>query len=154
YSGNSGQGAGFGGRVTIGEVHAQSRFRGAVVRALYTRGTLDDAAAVNAANGLTGDESVGSRFGGWYLEGGYELTSFFGRGDMSLTPYARYESLDSQRSVPSCFSRNPANDGTILTLGMAFKPIAQTVIKVDWQNVENKAKTGSDQWNIALGYIF
>jgi hypothetical protein len=158
YSGNSGQGAGFGGRVTIAEAHAQSRFRGAVVRALYTRGTLDDAAAINAANGLAGDESVGSRFGGWYVEGGYELTSdsvpFLGRGEMSLTPYVRYESLDTQRRVPAGFSRNPANDGTILTLGLAFKPISQTVIKVDWQNVENEANTGSDQWNIALGYIF
>jgi hypothetical protein len=154
YSGNSGQGAGFGGRVTIAEVHAQSRFRGALLRALYTRGTLDDAAAINAANGLEGEDSVGSRFGGWYVEGGYELTSLFGRGDMSLTPYARYESLDTQRRVPAGFSRNPANEGTIFTLGLAFKPIAQTVIKVDWQSVENEANTGSDQWNIALGYIF
>ena len=154
YSGDSGQDAGFGGRVTLGEVHAQSRFRGVQLRALYSRGTLDDAAAINTLNGLAGDESVGSRFGGWYAEGGYEIASLFGRGEMSLTPYARYEAFDTQRRVPSGFTRNPENDQTIFTIGMAFKPISQTVIKVDWQNVDNEAKTGRNQWNVALGYIF
>ncbi len=154
YSGESGQDAGFGGRLTLGEVHAQSRFRGVQLRALYARATLDDAAAINAANGLAGEESVGKSLGGWYVEGGYDLGGMLKRGEMSLTPFVRYEAFDTQREVPTGFSRNPANDQNILTLGVSFKPIPQTVIKIDWQNVENEANTGLDQWNIALGYIF
>ena len=50
--------------------------------------------------------------------------------------------------------RNPENDRRILTLGLSFKPIAQTVIKVDWENVENRARTGADRVNVSLGYIF
>jgi hypothetical protein len=154
YTGNSGQAADFNARVTLGEVHADARFRGVSLRALVARGTLGDAARVNDANGLAGEESVGKSFGGWYVEGGYDVSALLPRQDLSLTPYARYERLDTQRRVPAGFLRNPANDQSIFTIGLAFKPIPQTVIKVDWQNVENEAKTGQDQWNIALGYIF
>lgn len=147
YTGNSGQGRGFRGRVTLAEVHADSRFRGVSLRALFTRGTIGDAAVINEAKGLQGEESIGKSFGGWYVEGGYYITPMF-------APYARYERLDTQRSVPSGFVRNPANDQNIFTVGFAFKPISQTIIKADWSKVKNRAHTGADQFNVALGYIF
>ena len=155
FSGNTGQERSYGGRVTLAEVHADTKFSGLTLRGLYARGTIDDAAAINAANHFTGNSSVGESFGGWYVEGGYDVSSHvFSRGDMSLTPYARYEWLNTQKSVPSGFSRNPANEQKIFTVGFAFKPISQTVVKVDYQNVDNEAGTGINQWNIALGYIF
>ena len=157
YSGDSGQDGGFGGRLTLGEVHAQSRFRGVQLRALYSRATLGDAAAINEANGLIGNESVGETFGGWYVEGGYDLGGMLKRGELSLTPFVRYEAFDTQRKVPTGFLRNPANDQNILTLGVNFKPIPQAVIKIDWQDVDNAnngANSGTDQWNVSLGYIF
>ena len=150
YSGDSGQGAGFGGRVTLGEVHGAAKFRGITARALVARGSIGDAAAINNELGLTGDESIGSRFGGWYVEAGYDIT----RGEMSLTPYARYEDLNTQRRVPAGFTSDRANEQSIFTIGFAFKPISQTVIKVDYQNVDNARNTGTNQWNVALGYIF
>jgi hypothetical protein len=154
YTGNSGQGRGFSGRVTLGEVHADSKFRGISIRALAARGSVGDAARINAANGVGADESIGKSFGGWYVEGSYDIAPLLGRVSQSIAPYARFEQLDTQRSVPAGFSRNPANDRKILTLGLAWKPIPQTVIKADWQNVKNRARTGNDQLNIALGYIF
>lgn len=154
YSGDAGQGRGFGGRVTLGEVHADSRFRGISLRALVARGTIGDSARINEANGFQGAESVGKSFGGWYVEGAWDIAPVIGRVSQSIAPYARYERLDTQRSVPSGFSRNPANDQKIFTLGVAWKPISQTVIKADWQSVKNRARTGSDQFNLALGYIF
>jgi hypothetical protein len=135
-------------------LHADSRFRGAALRALWTRGTLGDAAGVNAANELTGEESVGKSFGGWYVEGGYDLAALMNRGNISLSPYVRYERLDTQRSVPTGFARNPENDRRITTIGVAFKPIAQTVLKLDWQRTRNRANTGNHQFNVGLGYIF
>jgi hypothetical protein len=142
------------GNYTVYDLHADARFRGAIVRALYARGTLDDAAELNALNGLTGNRSVGSSLGGWYLEAGYDLSSLVRFGEMSFTPYARYEQVDTQRRVPAGFSRNPANDQTIFTYGIQFKPIEQIVFKADYQNVDNEAGTGLDQWNIGIGYIF
>ncbi|MDQ3283016.1 MAG: hypothetical protein M3Q69_16570 [Acidobacteriota bacterium] len=154
YSGSSGQGRGFAGRVTLGEVHADARFRGVSLRALYTRGRVGNAAEIAEANGSEEDEAIGRSFGGWYLEGGYDITSLFGRGEMTLTPYARWESLDTQRQAARGFVRNPENEQNVLTLGVAFKPIPQTVIKLDWQDVDNEANTGTDQWNVSIGYIF
>jgi hypothetical protein len=154
YSGNSGQGGGFSGRVTLGELHAESRFRGASLRGLWSRGSIGDAAAINSANGLAGNESIGRTFGGWYVESGYDVASILPLGGQSLTPFLRYERFDPQRSVPAGFFRNPENDARVTTFGVAYKPIPQTVIKVDWQNVTNRARTGVDQLNVALGYIF
>lgn len=154
YSGNSGQDAGFGGCVTLAELHADAHFRGVSLRALVARGSIADAAAINAQNGLSGDGSVGRTFGGWYAEGGYDLASRMDLRGQSLAPYLRYERFDTQRSVPPGFARNPENDGSILTIGAAYKPVPQTVIKLDWQRAKNRAKTGDNQVNVALGYIF
>jgi hypothetical protein len=145
YSGNSGQGRGFGGRVRLAEVHAESKFRAVSLRALAARASIGDAAAINEANGFVGDESIGSRLGGWYVEGGYDL----GTGNVAVIPYARYERFDTQRSVPFGFERNPENNARILTLGLEVKPIPQTVIKADWQQRKNR-----NQFNLGLGYIF
>ena len=154
YTGNSGQELSYGGRVTIAEAHADAKFRGAMLRGLAARGTIDDAAQINATNKLTGAASVGDKFDGWYVEGGYDVMTLFPRREMSLVPFVRYEDFNTQASVPTGFLRNPANDQNLLTIGVNFKPIPQTVIKLDWQDVDNGANTGLDQWNIALGYIF
>lgn len=154
YSGNSGQGAGYAGKVTLADVHADAKFRGVILRGLWATGRIGDAGAINEANGLEGEESVGKTFGGWYAEAGYDLGAFIPRGEMSLIPYARYEKLNTQESVPAGFLRNPAHDTTVTTIGVAFKPIAQTVIKVDFQNHDNRANSATDQFNVSVGYIF
>jgi hypothetical protein len=154
YQGDTGHEKNFSGRVTLAEAHAETRFRGLVLRGLYARGTIGDAAAINASRNLTGAASVGERFGGWYGEAAYEITPTVGNRELSIIPHGRYEQFDTQMRVPSGFSRNRANNQNILTFGVAFKPIPQTIIKLDWQDVDNESATGIDQWNIALGYIF
>ena len=47
-----------------------------------------------------------------------------------------------------------ASEQKILTYGIQFRPVSQTVIKADYQDVDNEAGTGLDQWNIGIGYIF
>ncbi len=141
-------------RYTVYDVHADARFRGVILRGLWSRGSLDDAAELNVLNGLTGNRSVGKTMGGWYAEAGYDLSSLLPFGETSFTPYARYEQVDTQRTVPAGFLRNPANEQTIFTYGLQFKPLPQTVFKVDYQNVDNEAGTGLDQWNLGIGYIF
>lgn len=159
FAGNTGQGNTVNnevveGRLTIFDLHGETQFRGATLRALFARATLDDVDELNALSGLTGNRSIGESLGGWYLEAGYDLATLRGFGERSITPYVRYEQLDTQRSVPAGFSRNPANEQTIFTYGVQFKPIPQAVIKADYQNVDNEAGTGLDQWNIGIGYIF
>src|SRR5687768_8905114 len=87
-------------RYTVYDVHADARFRGVILRGLWARGTLDDAAELNVLGGLTGNRSVGKTMGGWYAEAGYDLSSLVTFGETSFTPYARYERVDTQRTVP------------------------------------------------------
>lgn len=160
FSGNTGQGNVLNGEtvegnLTIFDVHGEAQFRGATVRALWAQATVDDVAQLNALNNLTGNRSIGEELGGWYVEAGYDLSTLLPRfGESSLTPYFRYEQLDTQRSVPTGFLRNPASEQNIFTIGLQFRPVPQTVIKADYQNSDNEAGTGLDQWNIGIGYIF
>ena len=160
FSGDSDQGrttpAGrpFAGRTTLFDVHADWIWRGVWLRGLYARTTIGDAAAINEANGLTAEESVGSRQWGWYVQGGFDVLSLRSGSRASLTPFVRYERYDTQAEVPAGYSRNPENDVTVLTIGAVLKPIEPIAIKIDWQQRKNAARTGVDQWNVGLGYLF
>lgn len=157
YTGGSAQGRKadgreFDGRVTLVDAHAEWRWRGIQARALGAWGTIGDAAEINLANGLSGDESVPKRFTGAYLEAGFDV--LFGRSSASLVPFARWEQYDTQDEVPSGFARNPANDVRLWTFGVQYRPIPQVVVKLDYQDAHDEARTGVDQWNLALGWLF
>jgi hypothetical protein len=160
FSGNSAQGrvtpAGqsFSGLTTLFDVHADWKWRGIWLRGLYTHTSVGDAAAINQSNGFSGDESVGSRQWGWYVQGGFDVLSLKPGARASLTPFLRYERFDTQASVPAGYARNLENDVTLLTVGAVFKPIEPIAIKVDWQQRTNAARTGVNQWNVGLGYLF
>lgn len=147
-------GKSFTGNTTLFDVHADWRWRGVWLRGLYVRTTVGDAADINEANGFHGDESVGRRQWGWYLQGGFDVLSFAAGSHASLTPFVRYERYDTQAQVPAGYARNPGNDVELLTIGAVFKPIEQISIKVDWQQRTNAARTGVNQWNVGLGYLF
>jgi cell division protein FtsB len=159
YTGNSGQdlrtaaGRRIGAGTRMYEGHLEWKWRGLEFRALGVQTTIDDVAALNAVLGRTGEDSIGSQMQGYYVQLGYDVLAGH-TGARSLTPFARYESYDTQKEVPAGFLRNPANDVNSLTLGIAFKPIDQIVLKADYQKYDNRAKTGVDQINVLLGYIF
>lgn len=159
YWGNSGQGLESPGKGKIDvatrilEGHLEWRWKGLELRALGVQAELDDVAELNAALDLEGDESVGEKLKGYYLQLGYDLLA--GRaGGRALIPYARWESLNTQTRVPAGFAVNPDTDIEILTLGAAYKPIEQLILKVDYQDVDNRAGTGADRFNVLLGFVF
>jgi opacity protein-like surface antigen len=73
---------------------------------------------------------------------------------LAVTPYVRYENIDTQHRVPAGFTRDLTRDGTLTTLGVEFKPIPNIVVKTDYQWIRNSAGTGRDQFNMNLGYAF
>jgi hypothetical protein len=159
YVGDSGQGLSVAGKeiaagTRILELHGEWRGRGLELRGLWARADLDDVATLNRALGLSGGASVGERLSGGYLQAGYDLFSLWRHGPQALVPYARWEAYDTQEEVPAGFARNPANDIQSLTLGLAYRPIDQVILKLDYQDLDNGARTGVDQINLALGYIF
>ena len=160
FSGDSDQGrktpsgGSFSGSTTVFDVHADWKWRGVWLRGLYARTTISDTAAINEANGFKGDESVGSRQWGWYLQGGFDVLSLKAGSRAALIPFVRYERYDTQSRVPAGYSRNPENDVKLLTIGAVFKPIEPIAVKLDWQQRKNAARTGVNQWNVGLGYLF
>lgn len=138
---------------TIVEWHAQAQVRGFDVRGLFARASVDDAASVNSALNLAGAQSVGKVLQGGYAQVGYNVMSQR-TGRLSLTPYYRFEQLDTQKAVPSGFLRNSANDVRYHTVGVELKPIGHIVIKADYQKSSTRAATASQQFNVALGYAF
>jgi len=158
YRGNSGHEALHDGATTdvpttIWEGHLAYQTSGFDIRALLALADVDDVASLNALKGLTGNASVGERLQGGYVQIGYDLLTTTST-PHQLIPFLRYESIDTQVRVPNGFSRNPANDNTIVTLGLSWKPLSQIVGKVDYQVHQNQSSTGVDQFNIALGYLF
>jgi hypothetical protein len=158
FTGNSGQGqfvvdgSKLGVRTTIGEVHAQAQIRGFDFRGLYARASLDDVADLNTALNLTGSDSIGKTQQGGYLQFGYNVLSQ--SSEKMLTPFYRFEKLNTQHEVPVGFSADPTRHQTFHTFGFEFKPIHNIVVKTDYQWTRNSAKTGLNQFNIGLGYAF
>jgi thiamine biosynthesis lipoprotein ApbE len=145
----------FTGRTSLWEAHGEYQGRGLSLRALYARGTIDEAERFNERNGFTGNASVGSSLFGWYGEAGYDVLRLLAPGsEWNLTPYLRYEQYDTQDEVPAGYARNPAHERTVLTAGAALFPHPQVVLKADYQWRTNEAETGIDQLNVALGYLF
>jgi len=158
YFGNSGQdledenGDSIAVGTSILDLHVEYRYRGLELRGLWTRAELDDVAQLNEALGYEDNQSVGETLEGGYLQAGYDVLA--GRGRSSLTPYLRWEQINTQQNVPDGWSANPANDEQLMTLGLAYQPIEQLIFKAEYQNIDNEAGTGVDQFNLSMGYIF
>ena len=159
YTVDAGQNIDFAGgtlsaRTTVWDAHAEYRWRGLHARALYAETSIDDAADVNLAQGFTGADSVGSEQHGWYAEAGYDVLSHVKDCRHELSPYVQYEQLDTQAEVPTGFAANPANDIDELTFGVMWKPISSVAVKLDWTRQETGARTGLDEVNLSLGFMF
>jgi thiamine biosynthesis lipoprotein ApbE len=147
----------FTGRTQLWEAHGEYKGHGLSVRALYARGTIDEAERFNERNGVApgSNASVGSRLFGWYGEAGYDVLRLFSPGsEWTVVPYVRYERYDTQDGVPAGYAANPANDRTVVTAGAALFPDPQVVVKADQQWRTNEAETGQDQFNVSIGYLF
>jgi len=147
--------AGIGSKVTLWDVHGRWQHNGLDLQALYARGTISQAAALdnvieayNTANG-TDRPIAPSAFYGWLVQAAYSLPL---HGAMTLDPFVRYEMFNTQASLPFGFVADPANRDRVLTTGLSFHPIHEIVVKVDYQKfIENSA---NDRVNLGLGYMF
>ena len=161
YAGDSGQGeivvdgTEYGIGTTIFDLHGQAQVRGFDLRGLFARASLSDAARLNQALGKSGGGGVGEGLQGAYVQVGYDLLSQVPEaGGVGLTPYVRYERVDTQDRMPAGFVRSLSTDNTYFTFGIELKPDPGVVLKVDHAWVSNDANTGVNQFNINLGYAF
>ncbi|MFQ5537823.1 MAG: porin [Gemmatimonadota bacterium] len=158
FWGRTGQGRTLAGETVAGEVlvwdaHLDYKRDGIELRGLVAGARLSDPTAVNDLNGLSGADGVGKDMLGWYIQAGYDVLRRTQREDQ-LLPYVRYEEVNTQRSVAPGFAADPANDLSVLSLGLAWKPVSEIVVKAGYQIHGNGANTGVNQWNVQLGWLF
>ena len=161
YTGGSGQGdvvvdgRNYGVRTGIFDAHAQAQVRGFDFRALFARAGLDDTSMLNQVLGLEGGAGVAEKMQGGYVQFGYDLLSQApAAAGVGLTPYLRYEKVDTHAAVAAGFTRNPSKNNTYTTFGIELKPIPNIVVKVDHMWVSNSVDSGVNQFNFNVGYAF
>ena len=147
--------AGIKGRITLWDVHTRYQIGRLDLQALYAQGQISDAdqidrllAAFNAANPGDKRAFVPDAFKGWYVQAAYKVWE---DGDLSISPFARYEYYSTQSSVPAGFDPDPANAQHVTTAGLTFRLHPQAVIKTDFQKYSDK---GNNRFNVGLGYMF
>ena len=92
---------------------------------------------------------------GGYVQVGYDVLSQVpAAAGVGLTPYVRYEKVDTQAAVAAGYSRSPSRNNTYTTFGIELKPIPNIAVKFDHMWVNNDADSGVNQFNVNVGYAF
>ncbi len=151
YSGNSGQGDGFDGRVSMYDFHLRYSYKNLEITGLYVKGFLTDADKISLAVG----DTVAKEVYGYYLNLAYDVMPFIKSDtDLSIPVFVRYERYNTQEKVPAGFTKNNQYDKTIWTVGLNLKPHPNVVLKADYQIRDNKAYDESDIFELGVGFIF
>ncbi len=131
----------------IVEGHATYQAGPLHVRGLVAMAKVDGAGQFNTATGA----GLAERMHGHYIEVGFDvLAQFAPQCNQSLTPYFRYEHIDTQAKMPAGFVKDSRRDQKLYTLGGNWKPIEQVVVKVECLVRD----PGEEQVNVLLGYVF
>jgi hypothetical protein len=128
----------------------------------YTAGKFDFLGAV-AHTQIDGAKKIGSgtaeEIFGWYLEGAYHIMpDEWKKGKLAKSDavvFLRYDDFDTQYRMPDGVSPNPAGDRTEWTIGAAFWPTPNFVIKADYQIPDDA--TGDNpghKINLGIGFAF
>ena len=143
-------------RTTIYELHAQYKGYGASFRALWTEAFIDEAGRLSRVLGLPADKAVANHMRGYYVEAAYDILPIFHeQTHMTLEPYFRYESYDTQRDVSNLgFSRDKSKDIDLYIGGFQFKPIPQIVFKLDYRHFDPADGDRADEVQALVGYVF
>ncbi|MFT3726512.1 MAG: porin [Terricaulis sp.] len=140
--------------ITLWDAHARWQAHGFDLQAVYARGSFGDASRIdaiidsyNTAN-ATDLPFVPRTFSGWLVQGAYTV---WNRGEMSLTPFARYEDFNTQDEMPAGFAADPLNADHVTTLGLSFNLDPSVVFKTDYQWYGHSE---NDRLNVGVGYQF
>lgn len=165
YTGNSGQGekdslgAVINARTNVLSLHGEAAWRGLELRALFAQTTVDEAERVAGyqrwRSGAASAPVIGSTMSGWYVSAGYDVMPLLIPGSIHyLAPFVLYEAYNTHAAVPSGSTKSAANDRTTLVAGLTWKPHPNVAFKVDYRDNTNGADTGTDQWNLAVTYLY
>ena len=130
------------------------------VKGLQLRGQLyyaslsntDEYNALTAKDGSMND--VGSAMIGYYAEAAYNVFRTVDT-EMQLTPFVRYEFLNTHSSVENNIAKNASYEKTAITTGLTLALTKGAVVKTDIQFVKNAATdTYAKTFSAGIGVMF
>jgi opacity protein-like surface antigen len=170
YHGEAGQDQSVGGidlpdtPITIWDLHTEFDWEGLRLRGLVSMAHIDDAGDLTRAlrpvnrggiGEIGANDVIGSAMFGAYGEVAYDLLHWLAPGSgMSVSPFFRYEYLDTQWNTPSGFEADGANQAKILTAGLSFKPHRNVVLKTDYRQFNLGRGEQADEVNVGVGLAF
>lgn len=139
-------------QTSLAEAHAQYRILQLELRALAAWGYIDDSELLSTEL----EKTIAERVEGWYAEAAYDVLPHFVSGTTQyLAPFVRYESYDTQASVPSGFARNASLEKQVVTAGISYRPISDVVLKLDYRNFNTDGeKPTADEIALGIGLAF
>jgi hypothetical protein len=122
-------------------------FRGVIANV-----SIADAEEINAVYG----GQVGSRIGGAYVEGAYNLLSALAPSStQQVNAFVRYEHYNTHAGVPSGVTADDSLARRITTVGLSYKPLYNVVFKGDYQLLRNKGSLSENEIaSLGVGYQF
>lgn len=111
---------------------------------------------IDGAQGLTA--GVAEEIFGYYLEAGYHvLPAAWKAGRLKHSDavvFARYDKQDTQHGMPAGVAANPDKDRQDWTVGLAFYPVPNLVLKADYQVLESEGADPDNAINLGIGWQF
>lgn len=149
------------GLVTLGAIHGEWRKNLFTLRALYTEGSLSDSDQIAAVTG----EAIGKRVRGGHLILSYDILPHIAPiaqtlevkptpGQRELPVFLSYEYEDLHAEVPGGFEKDPRLQRDIYTVGLAYKPHPQVIIKADFVYEEDGTGDVDQIIETGLGFNF
>ncbi|NRA40255.1 MAG: hypothetical protein HRU15_19070 [Planctomycetes bacterium] len=126
----------------------------------WNQGTIGDAAELSTLNSDPAATPpvvtvVPESFNGLEVFGGVDIMPWINAGSENrLDAFVKFETFDTQADIPSGSTAVLSKTGTVMTYGFDFKPHPNVVVKLDYQDFDNDADSGQDQWNLGLGWMF
>ena len=138
-------------RITLWDIHARWTPGRWDFSTVYTRGTISNTAALNAA--LVGNPTlIPKSFDGVYVQGAYKLWS---REDYALSPFVRWEQFNTAKSYAEIglgLTPEAGRTERVVTVGANFQVSQGIVLKADYQRFRENAEL--NRFNLGLGWSF
>lgn len=82
--------------------------------------------------------NLGSSMYGYYVEAGYNVFQELQKVKSEMITFVRYSAYNTQYSMTSELTKNPAYEMQVITAGIGWKPLPEVAIKADIQMLKSK----------------
>ncbi len=130
------------------DIHYKGQYGALYTRALWTELTLSNTEDLNAEI----SSNVGQKMDGYYVELGYDV--MHGKSEWKVIPFVRYEAINTHAEVDDSITEDESQEQIHQTLGVVLKPLENISLKADYTKTTNEAETGTDSWNLGVGWNF